>query len=468
MPSLFAEFVTRAAVRATRIFYEIGRAGPELPGGPLLVVANHPNSLMDALVILAVAGRRVRPLARAPLFDRPLFGHVLRGMGGLPVYRPQDDPNLTYRNETTFDAAVAALRAGEAVLIFPEGVSHSEPRVAPLRTGAARIALPAEDGTGWRLGLRILPVGLTYERKALFRGRVAVAIGTPFEVGPWRRAYERNPQEAVRQLTQAIADALERVAISLPSWEDWAIVSAAAEIFPREKGWVRAREPDAPAAKLILMQRFAEGLRWLRGADPERAERIAVAVRTYRRRVARLGVAEGDIPDAYDLAATLRYAFRSGAALLFLAPLAALGAMAWYLPFKAPPVAVWLLRPAYEAVATVKLVTGVLLFPLAYAIYLALGWRLGGWPALLGVAAALPALGAIALWWHARSEDLREDARVLWRALRRRGLQQQLLGRRRALVAEFEAVAAAWELEKKMREEPHPSVVPAGSVETSQ
>lgn len=467
MPTLFAEFVTRAAVRATRIFYEIGRVGADLPGGPLLVVANHPNSLMDALVIFAVAGRRVRPLARAPLFDRPLFGHVLRGLGGLPVYRPQDDPNLTYKNEATFAAAVAALRAGEAVLIFPEGMSHSEPRVVPLRTGAGRIAFRAEDGSGWRLGLRILPVGLTYERKTLFRGRVAVAIGMPFDVGPWHGAYERDPQEAVRQLTQAIADALERVAISLPSWEDWAIVSAAAEIFPREKGWVRAREPDAPAAKLILMQRFAEGLRWLRSTDPERAERVVAAIRTYRRRVALLGVAGGDIPDAYDLAATIRYALRSGVALLLLAPLAVLGAMAWYLPFKAAPLAVRLLRPAYEAVATVKLVTGVLLLPLAYAIYVAIAWRLGGWPALLAVAAGLPALGAVALWWHARSEDLREEARVLWRALRRRGLQQQLLARRRALVAEFEAVAAEWELEKKMRQDAHASVAPSGGTESS-
>lgn len=452
MTSPFSAFVKRLALRATRIFYEIARVGPPFPDGPLLVAANHPNSLMDALVLFTASGRGVRPLAKAPLFDGALLGPILRGLGGLPVYRRQDDPAQMHRNEETFDAAVEALRAGDAVLIFPEGISHSEPGVIALRTGAARIALRAEERSGWTLRLRILPVGLTYERKALFRGRVTVAVGETLETARWREAYARDPLEAARDLTDAIGAALERVVLRLSTWEDWAIVSAAQEIFVREKGWVRPRQEDAPAAKLILMQRFAEGLAWLRAADPERAERLARAVLTYRRRAERLGVIRGDVPDAYELWATTKYALRAGTPLLLLAPLAVAGATAWYLPFRAPALAVRLLRPQYEAVATVKLVSGLLGFLVVYALYLAVAWHLGGAPLLAAVAVALPVLGLIALFWHERSEDLREDARILWRALRRRSLRQQLRARRTALVAEFEALAAEWESERKSRE----------------
>jgi glycerol-3-phosphate O-acyltransferase/dihydroxyacetone phosphate acyltransferase len=158
-------------------FYEVGRVGPAIPEGPVLVIANHPNSLIDGLVVMKVAGRRVRPLGKAPLFEKPLVGHMLRGLGALPVYRPQDFPGETWRNEDTFKEAVASLRAREAVLIFPEGLSHSESRLAKMKTGAARIALEAEEGVAWSLGLQVVPVGLTYHRKHAIRGRVAAAVG---------------------------------------------------------------------------------------------------------------------------------------------------------------------------------------------------------------------------------------------------------------------------------------------------
>ena len=88
-----------------------GRGGP-VPDGPLLVVANHPNSLMDPLVLLRVLDRPTRPLAKAPLFDQRVLGHILKAMGGLPVYRKQDYPDQMQRNRGTFDAAVGALKAG--------------------------------------------------------------------------------------------------------------------------------------------------------------------------------------------------------------------------------------------------------------------------------------------------------------------------------------------------------------------
>ena len=131
---------------SARIYYRIrveGEAPPQT--GPVLFVANHPNSLIDPVLVAAAADRPLRFLAKAPLFEERLVGPLMRATGSIPVYRRQDDPDLMDRNASVFEAVHAAIADGAAVGIFPEGLSHSEPSLGRLRTGAARIALGAAD-----------------------------------------------------------------------------------------------------------------------------------------------------------------------------------------------------------------------------------------------------------------------------------------------------------------------------------
>src|SRR5438105_1222224 len=94
---------------------------------PALIVVNHPNALIDALIVGWVLPRRVRILAKATLFRNPIGGALLAWLGVLPLRRRSDeaqavdDPN---RNQPTFDAVIEALRRRNAALIFPEGISH--------------------------------------------------------------------------------------------------------------------------------------------------------------------------------------------------------------------------------------------------------------------------------------------------------------------------------------------------------
>src|SRR5690606_19249206 len=97
-------------------FYQFRTDGAAIPGsGPALLVANHPNSLLDPAAVVAVAGRPIRSLAKAPLFRDPLVGWLIRASGALPVHRRQDDPALVGRNDDTFRAAQQALLAGDAI-----------------------------------------------------------------------------------------------------------------------------------------------------------------------------------------------------------------------------------------------------------------------------------------------------------------------------------------------------------------
>ncbi len=436
-------------------FYEVGQLGRSIPVGPVLVIANHPNSVMDGLVVLKIAGRPVRPLARAPLFEQPLFGHLLRGLAALPVYRPQDFPGETWRNDETFEAAVQALQRHEAVLIFPEGLSHSEARIARMKTGAARLAFEAEEAAGWKLGLRIVAVGLTYHRKHAVRGRVAAAVGRPFEVAGWREMRQRDEWGAVESLTAAMREALEQVTLNLPTREDRILIEAADALYAAEKRLEKPRTPQPLAPRLPRLQQFAQALAWLHLVDPERYEHLTNSVRSYRRRLAVLGVGEGELPERFTAWSVIRYGLTQIFVLLVGLPLAALGSVAWYLPFKSPRVTLGLYRPAYEAVASMKLATALIAFPATYAVWLAVAWLAGGLIGTLAAAIVLPAVGIVALRWRDRWGRVREDTRIFWRAVRRRELRDQLVARRRALVEEFDSLARRWQAEQRHRQPEH-------------
>lgn len=438
-----SQWITAAAGRAAAVFQQIERSGAAIPAGPVIVVANHPNSLLDPLVLFRIAGRPTRPLAKAPLFEQRFVGTMLRGLGGLPVYRPQDDPGQTHRNDATFAGAIAALRAGDAIQIYPEGRSHSEPAMAPLRTGAARIALGAESDAGWALHLRIVPIGLTYDGKTRFRGRALAVVGEAFTVAHLRSLHETDPAAAVRALTDDIAERLHAVTVNLTRRRDADLIDTAERVYAREKGVSGWREREPLAERAPRLRAFAAGLAWLKEHDPARHDRLARAVARYRRRAQLLGAEAGDVPPRYTVAGTLRYVVTQALLLLAAAPPALIGTVIWCATYFAPRITLRIVRPDEDTIATYKLATGLVMVPLTLAVGGVAGGLLYGARGVAAAAVLLPLTGFAAMAWHERWDRVREDARLFLRVLLRRDRQDRLARDRAALVAGFDAVMMA-------------------------
>src|ERR1043165_3629953 len=165
----------------TRVFFKrIDVVNAErIPAGvPAIFAVNHPNALIDPLFLLCFAPRPVSFLAKAPLFTMPVIGWFVRGLDSIPVYRKEDKvPGGS--NEETFARARAVLARGGAIAIFPEGTTHSDPRLRELKTGAARIALGASMER-----IAIVPVGLYYTSKQTFRSSAVMQLGDPIFVSP--------------------------------------------------------------------------------------------------------------------------------------------------------------------------------------------------------------------------------------------------------------------------------------------
>src|SRR5688500_4513036 len=115
--------LARVSSLITRSYYRLAVAGGEVPrSGPVLLVANHPNSLIDPAMVATAARRPVRFLAKSSLFSHPAVGWLVRGAGAIPVYRQQDDPTQMRRKTEMFRAVHAALADEPAVGLFLAGV----------------------------------------------------------------------------------------------------------------------------------------------------------------------------------------------------------------------------------------------------------------------------------------------------------------------------------------------------------
>ncbi len=418
--------------RALGFYYRFVRAGGEVPAsGPVLLVANHPNSLLDPAAVCAVAGRPVRFLAKAPLFGQPAIGRLVRACGAIPVYRRQDDPELMARNEETFRAAHEALEAGDAIGIFPEGISHNEPALASLRSGAARISL----GAARRIGgsFPVIPVGLVLRRKARFRSEALAIVGEPVD---WGDLVGRGAGEAdaVRDLTGRIEAALRGVTLNLERWEDAPAVEAAEAVYAAEFGLA-----GPPEERLRRQARMAGALSELRRRDAGRVEPVYRAVSRYAALLTRLKLRPDELRDRGPRARTVaRWMGRQATFFGLAAPVAAVGHLVFALPYRLTHLLARRASVDEDVRATVKLLGGAVIY-LIWILLLAaaVAWWAGAWAGLAVLLGAVP-LGLATLAVRERWAEAKSDARRYLVLRDRAALRRRLLERRRELARRLE------------------------------
>ena len=407
--------------RLVRLFYphievQHYRRLPEQ--GPVLFVLNHPNGLLDPLVLMVALRQPVAFLAKSTFFTNPIGRLLMHAFGALPVYRHRDKGqrggprgDLRAHNEATFARCRQLLRQDGALALFPEGTTHSEPQLLRVRTGAARIGLSAEAETNWTLGLQIVPVGLWYEDKTRFRSNVLLVVGNPFTLKAYASTHTTDEAAAVRSLTYRIDDALDAVVLqathadlltAIPALAAWTSPTDAAPDLSQQHAW---------ATTLLAAHD------WLHRTHPDRLDAIAAEARRYAGLLDELGV---QTPWSLERPPIQRSRLIGGIlALIASSPFALAGWLMSYGPYRlAGLVAERSVRGVDALVGTLKLILG--------SVFVLLGWILeasvvGGlfgwwWGAL--VLAAAPVLGYIALRWGERWRRLRE--RAAHRALHRR------------------------------------------------
>lgn len=253
--------------------------------GPVILVANHANALIDSVLLGIVAGRQVIFLTKAPLFEVPLLGHFLRGLGMVPAYRASDDAKQVRRNIESIEKAAQIVASGEAIGIFPEGHSHDELHLEQIRSGAARIAIKAiENGVK---DLMLVPVGFNFECKEKFRSSIWVQVSEPIPVSAKRDDAETDAQRT-RNLTEQINLRLRAAIIHLEEAEWEPLLGDLEALAP-----VKFQPGQDPILGLKRRKWFAEGMNYFNRAERKRSRTLAFAILRHHRDLAAIGLTPG-------------------------------------------------------------------------------------------------------------------------------------------------------------------------------
>src|SRR2546423_11283750 len=351
------------------------------PEDAVIFVLNHPNALVDPAFLLCLAPRRLAFIAKTPLFRTPVIGYIVRALDSLPAYRRQDEGKDVSRNVETFAAARELLARGIAIGICPEGVSHNEPRLKPLKTGAARIALATASTGG--LKVKIVPVGLYYTDKTSFRRSAllhfAEAIDVPrIDLDP----DGTPPRTAVRELSNRVEEAMREVMLHAEQEEALGLIDRAEKIFSAAE----VDEPDEEQRldrSLKLRQRFLEGYSFYHQYEPRRLDDIEVRISRFEEELkqARLDPADLSLPPT--ASHTILHLLAQVFTCVVLAPFAAVGTVFHYPAYRLAGYLSRGLSREHDVLSTFKIISAMLLFPLTWLTVALFAWVFSGWLAVM-------------------------------------------------------------------------------------
>jgi hypothetical protein len=182
----------------------------------VLLVANHPNAFMDALLIAAFSKRPIHFLARGDAFNNPILAAIFRTFNMLPVYRISEGKENIGKNTETFEASQELLSKQGIVLIFGEGWCVQNWDLRPLKKGSARIAERAWN-TPASQNMVIVPVGLTYEHFTGSGKSVVIKFGLPID--RFMNSTDESGASFVRWLNTILTEQLKTLAYINPELE---------------------------------------------------------------------------------------------------------------------------------------------------------------------------------------------------------------------------------------------------------
>lgn len=370
--------------------------------GPLIVAVNHPNTLIDPLLVGSEMKRRVGFLANASIFVNGLVNRIFKYFWVIPIYRKKDlKEGQVQDNRSSFKSCYEFFDKNGALLIFPEGTSVNELKLRDIKTGTARIALSYEAERNFKAGLKINTIALSYSDSLRFRSIVSMNVNPSFLVSEYRDVYLEDKEKSVRLLTQRISQELQGLLTITDNKEQERSVIEAQKFYTEYIDTRASRFAD-PKLSFSLRKEIAIRVRVLGASNPLVYDHLSTSIRRYFEKVNELGLTPGFFRDQFlnkgKTAMIMLYLIQ----LLVLFPLYIVGLITNYFPYRIPKWIFGKLKVEEEYRATVLVLGGIIFFPIyyflmAYLFYLFINEH---WYFIVLFILSLPFFGYAALFFH--------------------------------------------------------------------
>lgn len=226
---------------------------------PTILVSNHPNTLLDAVIAAATVSKQVNFLANYGLF-KSKFGNAFFSLFYcIPIQRKEDMAGKPTNNKESIARSHSFLAEGGTLYVAAEGGSIHSLGIRPLKTGAARIGLNTENENDWKADVQILPLGLNYDESDKFRSNLVIQLGKPFLLREWRSQFFENNRAAVRDVTKHLTEQMQSI---LLHGEDHII-----EILKKIRKIKKAAQPTDPKREYLRTRSILHLLKKMDGNE---------------------------------------------------------------------------------------------------------------------------------------------------------------------------------------------------------
>ena len=255
----------------------LGLENVPVNGTPTIIVSNHQNCLNDPLcVCLQLTDRRMNFLARANVFNIPIFNKALRAMGLLPAYRMGYE-GLAHvrRNSETFEDAGNALMEGETVMLYPEGGHQDKRWLGQFKLGYLRIAFAAAEKMEFKEDVVILPSCNHYSNYYHARTEMLIRFGKPISLKPYYERYQAEPRATMMEINARVHSDIKEMMLHVDDIEhydqiDWLRENEYGKMYARKHGFKFNYLPS----RLLSDQALVNDLQKASAEHPEEMEAI--------------------------------------------------------------------------------------------------------------------------------------------------------------------------------------------------
>lgn len=399
--------------------------------GSVIFTPNHQNALMDALALLFNIKRQLVFVARADIFKKKSIASILYFLKILPVYRIRDGFDSLKNNKETFDKTADVLKAGNGLVILPEGNHAGFHSLRPLKKGFARIAFQTEEANDFKLNIQIVPVGINYSNYHKIGENLILNFGPAIKISDYKDLYFNDQPKALKKIREDLSIAISKVMIDIKSKEHYQTYENVREIY--STFYANTSIDNEP--KLIKTfhsdQKLVDKLYDFETKNPEEFVKLKMTINEY----CILLDKEKISPQVFNVwcSNTIKILIKS-VGLLFLSPIYVYNLIFNFIPFQISKSSSKILKDE-QFQSSFKFVVSFLVFPVSYILELMLMYSLiempVKWYVILGSQILLI---PISLWWHKNVKALYQGIIILINKIRKPSVYKQLLEKRNSII----------------------------------